>query len=440
MLLRILAALLVIGVAAVFGGNSIPVKAGDLAPNIQWTKILRSGGPGGNVPVSFAGQVTVLAFFPNLSANEKALARWNELVAKFAGQPVNFVMITSEVSPALDTWLEKHPVSGCLLLDPNEETPKAYGVEFAGDTLIGTDGRIAGFTFMLPDERQIQAVQQNKALAIKGDASDAQIDQILAGDLVRLDAEPHRMPAPEGKPDIAPSYDVHIAPSTTKGTESSQGPDWFVQRGFDLKSILSQVWERDANRVILPASLENGNRFDFVLVPPHEITAGEARRLLRESIERYFHIAVAVESKPRDVFVMTAIKGKTPRPNTDEEGVGGGSLGWSGMAYAVPRSHDSAPPTIEELRKISEGASPSDSGLTELSASNSTMDDVRRCLETALKRPILDETGLTATYDIQVHGNARNTEEFLKLLADQQGILLTPAVRDVQMLVVRTLQ
>lgn len=60
-------------------------------------------------------------------------------------------------------------------------------------------------------------------------------------------------------------------------------------------------------------------------------------------------------------------------------------------------------------------ADPSNSGITELSASNSTMDDVRRCLETALNRPILDETGLKATYDIEVHGNARNTEEFLGL-------------------------
>ena len=60
MLLRILAGLLVIGVAAVFGGNPIPLRAGDLAPNVQRTKILRSGGSGGNVPVSFAGQVTVL--------------------------------------------------------------------------------------------------------------------------------------------------------------------------------------------------------------------------------------------------------------------------------------------------------------------------------------------------------------------------------------------
>jgi uncharacterized protein (TIGR03435 family) len=434
MLLRILAALLVIGVAAVFGGNSIPVRAGDLAPNVQWTKILRSGGAEGNVPVSFAGQVTVLAFFPNLSANEKAVTRWNELVGNFAGQPVNFVMITSEISSELDTWLETHPVSGCLLLDPNQETAKAYGVEMS-DVLIGTDARVAGFTFMLPSKHQIQAVQQNKALAIRGDASDMQMNQILAGDVVRIDAEPYRMPAPGGKPDIPPSYDVQIAPSSTKGMKSSQGPDWLVKRGFDLRTILSQVWEKDERRIILPTSLENGNRFDFILVPPHELAPGEARRLLRESIERYFHIAVTVENRPQDVYVMTAIKGRTPRLNTDEQGMGGSGLSWSGPEYAVSTVRGSAPPTIEELRKISE----QQTGITELSASNSTMDDVRRCLESALNRAVLDETGLNGAYDIQVHGNARNTEEFLKLLADQQGILLTPNLRDVQMLVVRAL-
>src|SRR4051812_33446906 len=112
-MLRILLSSIVIAVASVFGQTPPPVKAGDLAPNLVWTRILAGGNPG-----SLFGRVTVIGFFPAVSPNESLVSRWNELVAKFAGQPVHFVWIASQYQSSLDLWLEKHPVSGCLLLDP----------------------------------------------------------------------------------------------------------------------------------------------------------------------------------------------------------------------------------------------------------------------------------------------------------------------------------
>ena len=121
---------------------------------------------------------------------------------------------------------KSNPVSGCLLLDPLGATAQAYGVEF-GSVIVNANGRIAGFTFALPDERQIKAVQEGSAIAIKVDADNFQMDAILAGRAVRLDSEPHRMQVPEGKPDIPPSPEVRISPSKTNGTEETQGPDWW---------------------------------------------------------------------------------------------------------------------------------------------------------------------------------------------------------------------
>src|ERR1700694_116511 len=108
MTLRVLLSLLAIAVAAVFGQTPTPVKAGDLAPHLVWTRILTGGDPG-----SLLGHVTVIGFFPAVSPNESLVSQWNQLVAKFAGQPVQFVWIASEYQPPLDPWLEKHPVSGC---------------------------------------------------------------------------------------------------------------------------------------------------------------------------------------------------------------------------------------------------------------------------------------------------------------------------------------
>jgi uncharacterized protein (TIGR03435 family) len=432
MMLRILLSLIVIAVASVFGQTPPPVKAGDLAPNLVWTRILAGGNPG-----SLFGRVTVIGFFPAVSPNESLVSRWNELVAKFAGQPVHFVWIASQYQSSLDLWLEKHPVSGCLLLDPLGATAQAYGVEFGG-AIVDGNGRVAGFTFALPEERQIKAAQEGRAIAIKGDADGSQLDAILAGRVVRLDSEPHRMHVPEGKPHIPPSLEVRISPSKTSGTEETQGPDWWVQRGFDLKTVIAKVYEKDPSRIVLPATLQNEERYDFVLVPPHEIDPQAMRRLLQQAIEQYFHVSATVESRPVDVYVMTALEGKTPPAKTGDASMGGGSIGWSGTQFVVAGPPGGGHPTPEMVREAVSKHKPG--AMSSISAHNTDMADFRRALEDGLGRPIIDETNLNGTYDLAVHGNARSTEEFLGMLRDQSGLVLTPEHRNIEMLVIRLLQ
>jgi hypothetical protein len=55
-----------------------------------------------------------------------------------------------------------------------------------------------------------------------------------------------------------------------------------------------------------------------------------------------------------------------------------------------------------------------------------------------LQRPIIDETNLEGTYDLEVHGNARTTEEFLVMLRDQLGLIL-PEHRNIEMPAIRLL-
>src|SRR5215472_7372078 len=103
MLLRIVLALLAIAIAAAFGQTPPPVRAGDRAPNLIWTRILAGGDPG-----SLLGHVTVIQFLAPVSENEEAVSRWNRLIARFAGQPVRFVWICSEYEPPPDPWLAQH--------------------------------------------------------------------------------------------------------------------------------------------------------------------------------------------------------------------------------------------------------------------------------------------------------------------------------------------
>ena len=78
--------------------------------------------------------------------------------------------------------------------------------------------------------------------------------------------------------------------------------------------------------------------------------------------------------------------------------------------------------------------------MSSISAKNTDMADFRRALEDGLGRPIIDETNLDGTYDLAVHGNARSTEEFLGMLRNQLGLVLTPEHRNIEMLVIKLLQ
>jgi len=75
--------------------------------------------------------------------------------------------------------------------------------------------------------------------------------------------------------------------------------------------------------------------------------------------------------------------------------------------------------------------------LVNIAASNATLGEFGQLLEPGLDRFVVDETGLTGRYDLQVTGEATSTDEFRQRLRDQLGLVLTPASRNVTMLVAR---
>ncbi len=238
---RTLATLLASFVIPVLGKTPMPVKAGDPAPMLSWTKIIASAASLAG-PQNLSGETTVVLFLTPVSHNDETLASWNKLVEQFAGKPVNFVWIANEAEESLTPFLKNHPVLGWMLLDPQEESYKAYGIEGGSGVLIDSRGVIAGFTSGAPDHSQIQAVLDGRAIAIRGDATDAQLDAIFEGRAVRLEAEPFRMPAVSlEEPDLPRSNEVQISSSNVEGTISSTTPDHWIRRGFELKAILSEV-------------------------------------------------------------------------------------------------------------------------------------------------------------------------------------------------------
>src|SRR6185437_6067987 len=197
--------------------------------------------------------------------------------------------------------------------------------------------------------------------------------------------------------------------------------------------------EKDLSRVVMPEALDNDGKFDFVVVLPKEEDEHAIHQLVARAIEKQFGVSATVESKPSDVYVMTAIEGKTPAAKTGNEGFGGGFVSASGFDFVLPEGTPSSPEArkkaIEELLKR-----PENIGISSISAGNTTMDEFRQNLESGLGRPVIDETGLQGVYDIEVKGNAKNTDEFIRMLREQTGLVLTPANRSIDILTVRSLQ
>jgi uncharacterized protein (TIGR03435 family) len=422
----------------------MPVKAGDRAPSLTFTKIVQAGSALGG-PQSLFGQTTVLYFLRPVSINEQAVTRWNELVEQFADRPVNFVWIATEEEETLEPFLKAHPIRGWLALDPEEDSYKAYGIEGAGGVLIDPHGIIIGFTSMNPEANQIQAVLDGRAIAIKGDPTEAQMDAFFKGNLVRVNAEPDRVPPPPQKPDLPPpSEEVHIAPSETHGNTGSSGPDHWMQRGFDLKTIVAMVSETDPSRVELPDSFDAHARYDFVLVPPKEEPPETMFRQVREGIEKYFHVVIVREIRPRDAYVMTAIEGRPPPPKQGDGDLGV-AIATSSGTWTEVALDPNVQPTEEILKKLAAikdelARQPPPVPITSISARNASLDDFRLALERPLDRPIVDETKLTGRYDLAVKGEAKTTEEFFNMLRDQLGLLLTPSQRSIETVVVRPAQ
>jgi uncharacterized protein (TIGR03435 family) len=446
---RILPVLLASLAPCMFSQVPITVKAGDPAPPLTWTKIVASD-PASGTAENFFGYTTVLLFLRPVSHNEQTVSAWNELVGQFAGKPVNFVWIANEKEESLVPFLKEHPVRGWMLLDPQEASYRAYGVEGADEVLIDPHGIISGFTQWTSSQDQLKAVLDGRAVVIRGEPTEEQLDAFFEGKAVRLEAQPSRTPPLPQKPDLPPSDEVHISLSGEQGTVSSTAPDYWMRRGFDLRAILSSIFDTGAIRIELPQALDNGTRYDFVFVPRQPEDEETVNRRVREAIEKYFRVTIASEIRSMDVYVITADKGKTPPRKSETEALGGGFLSTS-RSFEIPeafRLPEGAARTRKAFEEATRRAMESPeyrqfmamAQLVGMTAISTSMDDFRRGLEEGLQRPVVDETELMGFYDFQVQGEAQTTEGFLAMLCDQLGLLVTPAPRSVEMIVVRPSQ
>ncbi|HEY4363571.1 MAG TPA: TIGR03435 family protein [Bryobacteraceae bacterium] len=385
------------------------LHAGDFVPELSPSKILRSPNNAAWRHENFRGCLTSLVFFPNVSDATAAFASlWNDVVERFAAQHVQFVLIARDQEHDLKPWLDRNPLEGWLLIDAQQDIASAYGIVLPQIVYIDRDARVLGFS--------------RSPLPLSGE-----VEEALAGRPgTRLSVKPF---SPGGeKPDLPPSYTVHISPTRRtqeEGTSSSSGPDHCTLLGFELKAILARVYQMDESRIDLPSALENGQRYDVAALLPHEESPETIIHRLQEALERHFHVTVERENRSLDVLVVTAPNGKGPGLREAEFG-GGGFLNTS-FAWT------SSGGTLPSLADLQRAQAP----LSHISGYGMGIADLCRTLEMNVGRPVMDETGLEGNYDFEVAGSETSNDDILQTLRENLGLVLTPAKRDVAILRVR---
>lgn len=223
---------------------------------------------------------------------------------------------------------------------------------------------------------------------------------------------------------------VHIAPTTLAANSTSidvAGDHW-IARGFDLKTLISQIYDIDIRQIDLAAE-DADARYDITLTLPREVDEDLMQQMLSDALQRKFGVTITPERRSMEVYVLTA-------PN--------------GPGAGLHRHRASAAALVATLAAVDQ-ATDDDSKITFLgkdcdgvasggiSASAGTLGEFRRTLEPDLDRLLIDETGLKGSYDFQIE-NYSSESELFQLLHDQLGIQVTPARRNLTVLTVRPRQ
>ena len=413
-----------LGQVGLYGPVTVHLKAGDVAPDISFTRMLSAPGAASWSQANLTGQVTVVVFYPDTSDNPERVKQWNAVVEKFAGKPVQFVWVTGEEDSKLLPWLNQHPVKGWVFDDPEGKTGKAYGLEDPLEVIVGTDRKITGFwRGMLPTEDQLDAVLEGRVTTTP--PTHETIKAFMESRMVLLEAEPHMSPLMEDrKPHFAPSYALHVSISKGAGRSTASGDDYIAVQDFLLKDAITFVYGVNSIRVQLPAALDDGKRYDFAMVLPERESREKINERFQKGLEAYFHLAVRRENRLMDVYVVTVDANHKPvmKPRSED-----------GMGFVGGVSWGSESVEHEEMRGGSKAVS---LGAVTSAMMAGTADDFCHDLEEDLDRPVVNETNLQGTFEVDVEepvGGGKN--DFLERLRGTTGLVIGPGQRNVEVLV-----
>lgn len=169
-----------------------------------------------------------------------------------------------------------------------------------------------------------------------------------------------------------------------------------------VSSLLADAYGISESRMVNPAALPK-DKYDFIVSLPE----GQSEALQAE-IKKKLGLVAKTETRETDVLLLKVATANAPGLAPGATGGGGGSM---------------------------------NSGAGKFTCNNGRISGLVNFLERRLKIPVIDQTGLTAKYDIDLEWEEPsyqnpNPEALKKAVLDTLGLELTPATESIEMLVV----
>jgi uncharacterized protein (TIGR03435 family) len=318
----------------------------------------------------------------------------NQLAERFASGPVVFLSVTDEDVGLVTRFLKDWPIMGWVGIDDRGETFRRYGIVGRPQTVL------------------VDAAGVVRAVTSPAAVTASILEALIAGEPLGL---PVRSESPQGETLQAlpsPLFELLVRPAgPTSVTGYSPGalaskPGRFEAYGLTTRRLLAMAYGFPEDRVVAPPWCDEST-YDLVLASPSlkQDDSAERLRLARQVLGGAFQLSAIREVRPKEVYVLGAIPGrrhKLVRSAFDSRVLGG------------KRGH----------MKVSGG----------------TTQDLVRLLERELDRPILDETGLDGRYDFELRWEPQNPSSLMDSARSVFGLDLVPAVREMEHLVVKSIE
>ena len=366
-------------------------RVGEAPPPLVLSEVVQGPAIGEISWDKLKGKVVVLEFWDTRCVPcIKAIPHLNELVNEFSSRPVVFLGISEDNKDHLKAFLKRTPIQGWLALDqPFNPTRTGFDVVGVPHTvIIDSTGKIAAITY-------------------PGKLDAAHLAEILAG-------KPSSLPAFE--PDLTDADQDTVAVTNLPPTTiqvSIQGPfpqpkngafnslSWeqpeyrFTARKAFLRDVLSSFFDINSDLIIGKGKLPDGLYDISAVAPPDKLP--ELKAQFVEMLKTNLGIAILTKEQEVEVYAMTVCASNAPALKATRKGGGGGERPGG---FRV----------------------------------NSTdMKDIASYLEAALDKPVIDETGLTGLWSVDIKWEMSESElhhgrpdpvKVIKAARDQLGLEL----------------
>jgi uncharacterized protein (TIGR03435 family) len=361
------------------------VPEGQPAPAVHM-KLLKDGKlsdfPGWN---AYKGKVVVVELWGTWCAGCVAdIPHMNALQKAFQGKPVEFISVTAESAATVSKFQKRHPMSGTVGVGGDDAIKLLGSGSFPQTVIISKTGTVLRYT--QPEEVSEKALAQ---LLDTGSASN--IKPVF---IKKESAEKN----PKKKEAKEPMLEVRVDSAPSAGGNSSSGigagSAEILNFTGDLRFMLSQAYDINEQNIEISSGLPQ-QRLSFFLRVPRV----SGKEMLSQVIKTAYGVEVRSVNKDKSVLLLQYDKdmshsGLVPSKNGGSFGTGPGAI----------------------------------------HADGTTVGNLLGFFEMVYGMPVVDETGLTESYKINIEWTPGNKDALSAVLKGQLGMTLVQATRSVEML------